>query len=92
MVKHHRVKSWSHFFQDIKSGKKLHDLRHDDRGYEVGDFLILEEYDPFLGVYAGEEITVEITYITSRKTPCAFSLAVLQEDYVILSIVRVELD
>jgi len=86
---HHQVKSWSPFFQAIKAGDKLHDLRDDkDRHFSVGDTITLQEYEPFKGEYTGEECDVQVTYITGRATPCAFSSAVLEPGYVILSIKR----
>jgi hypothetical protein len=86
-MKHH-VKSWSHFFTAIKLGYKLHDLRKMDRDYKVGDILVLQEYDFVKGEYTGQEIEAEITYITSEKVPCAFSSAVLEKGYGILSLKR----
>lgn len=85
MTKHH-VKSWSHFFDAIKDGRKLHDLRKLDRDYNVGDILVLQKYDNINGNYTGDEIEVEITYITSNKTPCAFSSSALDRDYGIFSL------
>lgn len=85
-MKVHVVKSWSHFFDAIKAGQKTHDLRVDDRNYQVGDQLILQKYDNINGFYLHDECTVEITYITNRQKPCAFSSAVLEPNYCILSI------
>lgn len=82
----HQVKSWSHFYDAIARGDKTHDLRKDDRGYKVGDILMLRRYDIQKGDYTGEECCVLITYITSTQFPCAYSSAVLDRDYVILSI------
>lgn len=82
----HYVKSWAHFYDAIEEGRKLHDLRKMDRDYNVGDILILQRYDNINGEYTGEELTVEITYITSNKTPCAFSSSALDRDYAILSL------
>lgn len=82
----HHIKSWLHFFQAIKDGRKLHDLRSDDRNYRVGDICVLQEYDNVHGFYTGAEVRAEITYITGRATPCAFSSAVLAPGYVILSL------
>lgn len=82
----HHVRSWSWLFDPINAGRKTHDLRIDDRDYAVGDLLVLNRYDPERGQLTGEQCTVEITYITSRDHPCAFSSAVLSKDYVILSI------
>lgn len=81
------VKSWTHFFQAIKDGSKTHDMRDlKDRDYKIGDILTLEEYDPFSGKYTGDECEVEVTYITSADTPCAFSSAALAPGFCILSI------
>lgn len=89
----YEVKSWPHFFQAIKKGEKLHDMRDlRDRRYKIGDFLILQEYDPFKGEYTGETCTVEVTYITSADTPCAFSSAALAPGYCILSLRLLEGD
>jgi ASC-1-like (ASCH) protein len=80
------MKSWKPYFQAIKNGTKTHDLRKKDRDFKVGDKILLEEYLPFEGSYTGEQLTAEITYITSNDTPCAFSSAVLDNDYCILSL------
>ena len=83
----HNVKSWTHFFQAIRRGDKLHDMRDlKDRDYKVGDILNLQEYDPFMGRYTGEECRVLVTYITSAQTPCAFSSAALAPGFAILSL------
>ena len=83
----YKVKSWPAYFQAIVDGRKLHDVRDmGERDYRVGDRLVLQEYDPFKGQYTGREQEVEITYITDRATPCAFSSAVLNRDYAILSL------
>jgi hypothetical protein len=86
----HHVKSWSHFFDAIKAGHKKHDLRRDDRNYQAGDTVVLERYDNIKGIYTGEQCTAEISYITNNQFPCAFSSAVLPQDYCILSLEVVE--
>lgn len=83
----HRVKSWSYLFQAIKSGAKRHDLRDmRDREYKVGDILILEEFNQTTGHYTGNSIKCRITYITDRNVCCAFSSAVLDRNFGILSL------
>jgi hypothetical protein len=86
---HHTCRSWCHLFEPILTGAKTHDLRIDDRNYQVGDVLQLQEYDITSGSYTGRELNALVTYITGRgegQHPCAFSSAVLHRDYVILSI------
>ena len=65
------LKSWPQFFQAILKGEKKHDLRSMDRRFEVGDIVVLQEYDPFNGFYTGQELRATITFITSEDTPCA---------------------
>ena len=85
----HFIKSWAHFYDAIAEGRKLHDLRRmDDREYNVGDILVLQRYDNINGKYTGEEQRVKVTYITSNKTPCAFSSSALDREYAILSLQR----
>lgn len=85
-MKTHYCKSWTYFYDAIVSGEKTHDLRINDRDFAVGDIIVLRRYDQVNGKYTGEECEVKITYITSNKTPCAFSCAVLNKEYCILSI------
>jgi hypothetical protein len=85
MPKRFEKKSWTHFFQAIKAGLKLHDVREDE-GYQIGDVLVLQEYDNINGRYTGDQIEAEVSYITNRTVPCAFSSAVLAPGYCILSL------
>lgn len=82
----HDVKSWSPFFQAIKRGHKVHDLRKNDRDYRVGDQIVLREYLPFEGRFTGDTYRVLITYITNNDYPCAYSSHALDRGYAILSI------
>lgn len=86
-MKTHNLKSWPEFFQGVLDGRKKHELRRkDDRKFEVGDILILQEYDPVSNEYTGREVGVEVTYITSNEHPCALSADALNINYCILSI------
>ncbi len=40
----HNLKTESQYFRDVWDGKKKAEIRKDDRGYEVGDRLMLWEY------------------------------------------------
>ncbi len=83
----HPIKCWPPFFSAIAAGKKKHDLRRaDDRKFQVGDILLLREFDPERGVYTGRRQRVLITYITSTESPCAFSSEALDDAFCILSI------
>lgn len=41
----HDLKVDARWFPDVLSGKKPFELRKDDRGYQVGDVLVLREWD-----------------------------------------------
>src|SRR6266851_2256605 len=70
MPKSHELKIWSDFFNDVASGKKPFELRRDDRQFDVGDTLHLQEFRPAVGEYTGRTVDVVITYImrSSRNT------------------------
>jgi hypothetical protein len=59
----HHVKSWPRFYQPIAEGVKTFDIRKDDRGYAVGDDIVMEEFRPGVGEYTGEKLTRRIVYI-----------------------------
>lgn len=90
-MKVHEVKSWTHLFSAVLLGLKMHDIRDmRERDYEVGDQMILQEFDMAKGEYTGRWARVEITYITDRMTPCAMSSTVLDRNHGILSIKLLE--
>jgi hypothetical protein len=83
----HIVKSWPHLFEATVTGVKTHDMRRtSDRDYQVGDTLVLREYDPTLCVFTGRWADALITYITSADAPCALSDDALHQDFCILSL------
>jgi hypothetical protein len=53
MSKIHHVKSWPQYFKPIKAGFRTHELRRNDRDYNVGDLMVLEEFDPATKGYTG---------------------------------------
>lgn len=61
----HRLKTLQPYFDDVKSGKKSFEIRVNDRDYQVGDMLILEEYDntDFTTGYTGQVIIKSVTYV-----------------------------
>ena len=56
----HELKLATKFFEEALKGRKPFEIRYDDRGYKVGDDIILKEYDDD---YTGREISGRITYI-----------------------------
>lgn len=60
----HELKTWPGPFEDVVAGRKTHEVRKDDRGFEVGDTLVLREWVPGPQGYTGRSLTVTVTYIT----------------------------
>ncbi len=92
MMKVHEIKSWPESFQPTRQRVKLAEFRRDDRGYEVGDLLVIREYDPNVKMrytepvdadcYTGE---VEFARIT-HKTEGGSDGHGIPEGYCVLSI------
>lgn len=62
MSKIHYLKTWPEFFAAVKDGTKTFELREDDREFEVGDTLVLQEFRYSSQTYTGEEIVREVSY------------------------------
>ena len=54
-VKVHELKTWTEHFAAVWEGAKRAELRHDDRGFEVGHALWLRETDPLWCDLPGHE-------------------------------------
>ena len=74
----HLLKCWPEFFKAVKSGEKTFEIRMNDREYQVGDVLIMSEYDPSTSTYTGEHVSRRVTYLTS---------AYQVEGYVVMSLI-----
>lgn len=59
----HWLKCWPQPFQAVRDGRKPFEFRKDDRGYEVGDTLRLQEWDPHERRFTGSEEDRRVTYI-----------------------------
>jgi len=74
----HELKTWPEPFNAIWNGKKTFEVRKNDRRFEVGDLVVLREYDPSVGVYSGRQVSAAIGYVlTGWGLPdgmCVFSL------------------
>jgi ASC-1-like (ASCH) protein len=60
-------KIWPEYFEKIKSGKKTFELRLADWKCNVGDVLLLKEWNPKTKEYTGREIEKEVTYVLKTK-------------------------
>lgn len=79
----HELKCWPEHFTAILDGSKTVELRLNDRGYAVGDLLILKEFQYPVG-YSGRDCVREVTHVV-RDTFGTW----LQPDVVAMSLRRV---
>lgn len=42
----HELKIWPQYYCRVADGSKTFEVRENDRGYQVGDTVILKEFDP----------------------------------------------
>ncbi|WP_294174120.1 DUF3850 domain-containing protein [uncultured Clostridium sp.] len=66
-MKIHELKIFPQFFEKVLDGSKTFELRKDDRGFEVGDILILKEFrQGLIDCTQGEPIVLEEKGYTGR--------------------------
>jgi hypothetical protein len=77
-MREHSLKIWPGPFEAVVAGHKRHEVRVDDRGFEVGDVLHLREWDPspIMESFSfsnpkgctGRSVRVLVTYVTAAGT------------------------
>ena len=75
----HNLKILAKYFKEVKDGKKKFELRKDDRGFNVGDTVVLNELDG--DDLTGRNIIGFISYILRNA-----ELYGLDDDYCIFSL------
>jgi len=73
----HKLKIKSEHFSDVINKTKTAEIRYNDRNYQVGDILILNEIDEN-GVFTGNNCVVIVTHVLDDNQ-------YLQTGYVMLS-------
>ena len=76
----HKLKCWSDYYAAIVAGDKKFDVRRDDRGFQKGDLILLEQFDPKKMRYVcnsrakpyciEKEIKYMLTCRSGRMMPC----------------------
>ncbi len=75
-IRHHYLKTWPEFFRAVESGIKPFEIRINDRGYQVGDILHLQEFIP-PDTFTGREVVKEVTYILDDPQFCKLGYVVM---------------
>jgi ribosomal protein S17 len=79
----HQLKTWPPYFKDVWNRRKTAEIRKDDRGFQVGDVVELQEWNPDEKEFTGNVVEVRITHIL-RSEDGDFGL---KRGYVMLSFV-----
>lgn len=59
----HELKTVQPHLSAVQSGSKRAEIRRDDRGFAVGDVLVLREYDPAADALTGRFVEVRVTHV-----------------------------
>lgn len=78
-MKIHKIKIRPDFFADVCSDLKNFEIRENDRNYQVGDKLVLCEYDSDVREYTGRVAERKIIYITDYAQ---------KDNFIVMSIAR----
>lgn len=83
-MQHHTVKKINPYFNDMWQGSLTFDVRWNDRNFQVGDMMTVQEFDPN-GDSGARFMLAEITYIlTSDDFPHTISAGCVVMSLVIL--------
>ena len=63
-MQRHDLKTWPRQFSAILAGSKKYELRVNDRNFQEGDELMLQEWDPKTERYTGRHALTTVTYMT----------------------------
>lgn len=77
----HELKIHPQYFKDVLLNLKKFEIRKNDRNYQEGDVLILNEFNPETQKYTGNQVKRKVFYIL-KDAPG------LLPDYVILQITK----
>ncbi|WP_432702454.1 DUF3850 domain-containing protein [Lysinibacillus sphaericus] len=79
----HELKIAPEYFGPVFDGIKTFEIRKDDRGYQVGDLLLLKEYENC--AFTGKAVLKQVTYLTADyQQPDYVTLAIKEPDFDVL--------
>lgn len=59
----HELKAEKFFFRALADWDKTFEVRLNDRNFQVGDYLLIKEWDPANRTFTGEEFKTQISFI-----------------------------
>lgn len=74
----HRLKTWPPYFNATMCGYKEFELRTNDRNFRIGDYLVLEEWDPETKHFSGRALTRRVDYILQGAFGLPENMCIMQ--------------
>lgn len=59
----HSLKIWPEYYAAVSEKRKTFEFRFNDRGFRVGDWLLLNEFDNIKGRLTNRLVVAEVTYM-----------------------------
>lgn len=63
----HNLKINSIYFEHVINREKTFEIRKNDRNFQVGDYVLLNEWNDGKSTYTGRKVKVKIIYITDYE-------------------------
>lgn len=81
-MRYHYLRVWEEFFSALESQEKRFEIRVNDRDFNVGDILVLEEWNNKEEKYTGKKLFTRVSYMIQGvfglpKNLCVMSLKFL---------------
>ena len=73
----HDIKVWPEFFEALALGLKTWEVRLNDRGYKMGDLLVLREWDPKDGEMTGRALQARVSYVAYNPPGCEAGVVIM---------------
>lgn len=73
----HDLKTWPRAFQLVADGRKRFEIRKNDRNFQVGDALVLREWDPDMQEYTGRSVNCIVSCIIQGEYGLPADLCVM---------------
>ena len=74
----HCLKTWRSMYDLVKRGQKTFEYRRNDRNFQVGDILKLEEYDRDGAYYTGAWADVRVTLVVEDAPGLPAGFCIMQ--------------
>lgn len=76
----HYLKTWPYYFCLMCDGSKTFEYRRNDRNYQVGDRLVLQEWDPGSACYSGQEFRCKVMLVVTAAPGLPVGHCIMQTE------------